>query len=234
MASNLAADARVLLRMLRGMPAGADTQSRLQAFYAPQAPAYDAFRERLLHGRAELIAASICPRSLRGRTGRRHRTQPGIFRRAPPTFAQVTVVDLCPSLLALARARCQRHGWGQVRCIEADATRYGPEAPVDAVYLSYALTMIPDWFSALDNALAMLKPGGVIGVVDFTVSPAQSALARRFWTLWFGHDGVRLNRAHVEALTACLPKHRLSEHRAPVPYLGGLKVCYYRFIGTRG
>jgi S-adenosylmethionine-diacylgycerolhomoserine-N-methlytransferase len=233
MASNLAADARVLLRMLRGMPAGADTQSRLQAFYAPQAQAYDAFRERLLRGRAELIADLDLPRGayvveLGAGTGRNL----DYFGRRAADLGRIDLVDLCPALQDQARRRAS--ATTNVRVIAADACTYRPEAPVDCVIFSYSLTMIPDWRRALANAVAMLATGGVLAVVDFTVSPAQSALARRFWTLWFGHDGVRLNRAHVEALTACLPKHRLSEHRAPVPYLGGLKVCYYRFIGTRG
>ena len=50
----------------------------------------------------------------------------------------------------------------------ADATRFRPpEGAADVVTFSYSLTMIPDWFAALENAAAMLKPGGTIGVVDF-------------------------------------------------------------------
>jgi S-adenosylmethionine-diacylgycerolhomoserine-N-methlytransferase len=219
--------------MLRGMPAGADAQTRLQAFYAPQAQAYDAFRERLLRGRAELVAGLDLPPGahvveLGAGTGRNlEYFGPGLA-----ALGRVDLVDLCPALLEQARRRAA--ALPNVRVIAADACTYRPETPVDCVIFSYSLSMIPDWRRALANAVAMLATGGVLAVVDFTVAPAQSALARYFWTHWFRHDGVRLNRAHVEALRACLPSHRLSEHRAPVPYLPGLRVCYYRFAGTRG
>ena len=48
-------DVQVLARLVRGQPRSGSHAERLQAFYAPQAAQYDAFRERLLHGRAELI-----------------------------------------------------------------------------------------------------------------------------------------------------------------------------------
>ena len=51
----LVEDGRVLLRLLRGQPRAANHADRLEAFYAPQAEHYDRFRERLLHGRRELI-----------------------------------------------------------------------------------------------------------------------------------------------------------------------------------
>ena len=100
------------------------------------------------------------------------------------SFASVTLVDLCPALLERARKRCDTKGWQYVQCIEADATRFGPAQPVDAVYLSYSLTMIPDWFTAIDNAIAMLRPGGIIGVVDFYVSPTScpSGRSRGRWS----------------------------------------------------
>jgi hypothetical protein len=49
------------------------------------------------------------------------------------------------------------------------------------VYFSYALTMIADWRRALDNALAMLAPGGTLGVVDFHLPDRPR---NRFWA-WF-------------------------------------------------
>ncbi|HYN76860.1 MAG TPA: SAM-dependent methyltransferase, partial [Lamprocystis sp. (in: g-proteobacteria)] len=101
------------------------------------------------------------------------------------------------------------------------------------------LTMIPNWEGALRNALAMLKPGGVLGVVDFYCSDPHPApglvrhgvLTRWFWPRWFAHDGVHPNPSHLRTLRRLLPDHDLTEHRAPVPYLPGLRVPYYVFIG---
>ena len=152
----------------------------------------------------------------------------------------VTVVDLCPALLAEARRRWANAA--NVHVAEADATAWQPDAPVDCVYFSYALTMIPDWRGAIDNALAMLKPGGTLGVVDFYVSAADPApglvrhglFTRHFWPRWFGHDGVLPSPEPLAQLRTHLPDHVLHERRAPVPYLPGLRAPYYIFVGRRG
>ena len=127
-------------------------------------------------------------------------------------------MDLCPALLARARDRLD--GRGNVRVVEADATTFRPEEPVDCVYFSYALTMIPDWRGAIANAYAMLKPGGRLGVVDFCV-PMTSAIKLRalqsiesaFWKRWFAHDGVRLNPDHRAMLRQLVSAER--NHRTP-------------------
>ena len=68
-------------------------------------------------------------------------------------LAKVYIVDLAPSLLAVARQRATAAGWKHVTTAEADATHFTPpEAPVDVVTFSYSLTMMPDWFAALDHA----------------------------------------------------------------------------------
>lgn len=236
----LRGDLAVIRRFLRGMPREGDHAQRLAGFYGEQAEHYDRFRERLLPGRAELIGSLDLPRGaciveLGGGTGRNLEYFPEA-RRADLRFE---LVDLCEPLLEIARRRTL--AWPQVRITCADATRYQPAQPADIVLLSYALTMIPDWRAALDNALAMLRPGGQLAVVDFHVSSADpapdrerhGAFTRQFWPRWFRHDGVHLNPAHLDALCARLPWHRLHEGRARLPWLPGLRVPYYRFIGRR-
>lgn len=233
-------DLAVLRQLLRGMPRGATHAERLQAFYAPQAAGYDAFRDRLLPGRAALIERLVLPDGahvveLGAGTGRNVE----YFGARLRGVARCDLVDLCPALLAQARERMQ--AWPQVRTIEADATQYRPDAPVDCVYLSYALTMIPAWRETLSNAVAMLKPGGVLGVVDFYVAPAHPAhgaarhgnLTRLFWPRWFAHDGVRLDVEHLPTLRALLPDHEVYEGRARLPYLPGLRAPYYLFVGRK-
>ena len=99
--------------------------------------------------------------------------------------------------------------------------------------------MIDDWRAALSNAISMLKPGGTLGVVDFYVSAAKPRPAfvehapweRWLWRKWFAHDGVHLSPEPLEALTDALADHVRLERRGPLPYLPGLKVPYYLFIG---
>lgn len=234
----LRGDFAVLRQFLRGMPRDGDHSQRLAGFYGDQAEHYDRFRERLLPGRAELIASLELPRGARivelgGGTGRNLEYFP-VERRGDLHFE---LVDLCEPLLDIARRRTR--DWPNVRITCADATRYRPNEATDVVLLSYALTMIPDWRGAIDNALAMLKPGGQLAAVDFYVSPSAPEpgrvrhgwLTRTFWPRWFAHDGVHLDPAHLNTLCQRLPEHRLSESRARLPYLPGLQVPYYRFVG---
>ena len=160
------AELRVVASLVRGRRRSGSHAERLEAFYAPQADHYDAFRERLLWGRARLVDCLPAGPGARvvelgGGTGRNLE----YFGARLPAFASVEVVDLCPSLLRRARERAR--AWPNVRVVEADAGAYRPPLPVDAVYFSYALSMMPAWRAALDNAVAMLRPGGVLGIVDF-------------------------------------------------------------------
>lgn len=237
----LRADFDVLRSLLRGMPRDVPLQQRLQSFYAPQAGQYDAFRERLLQGRRELISSLSLPPNARvvelgGGTGR------NLDFFTPQQWSRIArfeLVDLCPALIERARER--RANDDRIRIHEADATAWKPSGPVDCVYLSYALSMIPDWRGAIANALDMLKPGGTLAVVDFYVSPAKPQLGRArhgaftrwFWPRWFGHDGVMPSAEHLPLLGELMPQHALVESRARVPYLPLLRVPYYRFVGRK-
>jgi S-adenosylmethionine-diacylgycerolhomoserine-N-methlytransferase len=236
----LLGDFAVVQRMLRGMPRAASHAEALSAFYAPQAQHYDRFRERLLQGRETLIerlplADGARVVELGGGTGR----NAGFFGAKLDRVESLTIVDVCAPLLAQARERARRIP--QLRVVEADATTYEPDEPVDAVYFSYALTMIQDWRAAIANAIAMLKPGGVLGVVDFYVSRARVSagfaqhglLTRAFWPAWFRHDGVRVSSQHFPELRRLLPDHAFIEARADVPYLPIGRVPYYVFVGRK-
>jgi len=232
--ADLTADARILWRLLRGQPGTGSHAERLEGFYAPQAGRYDAFRARLLHGRADLI------RALDIRAGARvvelgcgTGSNLDILAHVCPlaSLASVELVDLCPSLLAVARRRIA--GQCNVQVVEADATCWQPEQPVDRVFLSYSLTMMPDWRAVLDNAHAMLAPGGRIGVVDFHLPDFGSRAGNAFWQRWFAHDGVHLSGQHLPALRERLTVQHIDQRRAPVPYLPFLKAPYYIFVGSR-
>ena len=239
--SGLWSDARVLWHLALGQRRSGTLEQRLERFYAPQAERYDAFRERLLHGRAALIA-ELDPQpgarvvELGAGTGRNLE----FFGSRLAQLGSLQLVDLCAALLE--RARIRARGLPAVDVILGDACAWRPDAQVDAVYFSYSLTMIPDWFRAIDNALAMLKPGGRLGVVDFYVSrrdPApdlarHSALTRSFWPLWFAHDGVYPSPDHLPYLQAHCDQVHVEEHFGSVPYLPGVRVPCYLFVGRKG
>ncbi len=231
---DLAGDARVLWRLLWGQPRAGSHAQRLEGFYAPQAQRYDAFRARLLHGRADLIAAlNIAPGDRVVELGCGTGSNLELLDRICPvaSLASTQLVDLCPSLLELARQRAHAHG--NVTVIEADATTWQPKQPVERVFLSYALTMMPDWRAVLANAWSMLAPGGRLGVVDFHLPGNTDSLPNRFWRRWFAHDGVHLSDQHLLALHSLFLAPHVEERQAPVPYLPGLRAPYYLFVGIK-
>lgn len=228
---SLIADSQILLKLLRGMPQSGDHASRLEGFYGGQAAAYDDFRERLLQGRQALFEQLSLPEhasivELGGGTGRNVEFLGGRLSQ----IASYEVVDLCPSLLAVAEERARL--MPVVKVVEADACTYQPVQKVDCVICSYSLTMIPDWEAAMRNAKAMLKPDGTLAVVDFTLSPHQPKWLSSFWKQWFGHDGVHLNSAHYRTLQQLFPNGRLTLHQAKVPYLPFIRVPYYLFYSA--
>lgn len=240
----LASDLRVLYHLALKPVRGADHAARLESFYAGQAAAYDAFRARMLPGRAEL-ARSVLAHTPDGGTW--VDLGGGTGASLEPVAAElgrleaVRVVDLSPSLLDVAERRIEERGWTNVQTMRADAAS-GELAglPADAVTLSYALTMIPDWFRALDCAWSMLRPGGVIGVVDFYVSrkhPAAGRVRHRWptrtlWPLWFAADNVHLSPDHLPALAWRFETLRLVERRGRLPYLP-FRAPHYLFVGRK-
>ncbi len=229
--ADLIADLRTLSQLLRGQPRHGDRMQRLEAFYAPQAEHYDAFRARLLQGRAELIQM-LAPAPHAHVVELGCGTGVNLIHLADRLreLRRLDLVDLCPSLLEKARQRVAPYR--NVAVVQADACSYQPGAPVDCVYFSYSLTMIPDWRRALDNALGMLRPGGRLGLVDFYLPP-DGGFANLLWRRWFAHDGVYLSAGHLPELCQRLPDHVQQQRRASVPYLPGLCVPYYLFVGKK-
>ncbi|MDA7903851.1 class I SAM-dependent methyltransferase [Mariniblastus sp.] len=236
-------DMKVLYHMLVKPVRGDNHAERMESFYGGQATAYDDFRKRLLKGREELWAAIPRPTDgiwvdMGGGTGANIETLADDIE----SFKKVYVVDLSESLLNVATDRFAARGWKNAEAIAADATKFRPpEGQADVVTFSYSLTMIPDWFSAIENALAMLKPGGHIGVVDFYVGrkhpPAelqkQRWLARSLWQPWFATDNVFPSPDHLPFLRSHFEQTHLIEARNRMPYVPLLKTPYYQFIGRK-
>lgn len=239
----LSSDLRVLYHLALKPVRGADHAARMENFYAGQAEAYDDFRRRLLKGREELWRLIEPPPGgtwidMGGGTG----GNVEFFGERLKTLGKVYVLDLSPSLLEVAGKRIADGGWANVQTVQADATTWQPPQPADVVTFSYSLTMIPDWFAAIENALAMLRPGGTIGVVDFYVSrkwPSNGSTrhgwwTRTFWPAWFALDNVFPSPDHVPFLQRHFDVVHFEEHRAKVPYIPLLRMPYYLFVGRKG
>jgi len=240
----IASDLRVLYHLAVKRVRGDSHAARMENFYAGQAQAYDDFRRRLLQGR-ERLWRQIGDQpgavwvDLGGGTG----ANLEFFEpQARQRLQQIYVVDLAPSLLRVLEQRITDQGWNNVVPVQADATTFRPPTgQANVVTFSYSLTMIPDWFAAIDNAYAMLEPGGLLGVVDFYVSRKHAAAGhtqhtwstRSFWPLWFAADNVYPSSEHLPYLQQRFETVHLYESRAKVPYLPWGRVPYYTFVGRK-
>ena len=237
------ADMKVLYHMLLKPVRGDSHAERMESFYSGQAGAYDDFRKRLLRGREELWQNMPIPNGgtwvdMGGGTGSNIEN---FSQSEIESLNKVMVVDLSESLLKVAQKRFEDNQWGNVETIAADATKWQPAGPVDVVTFSYSLTMIPDWFAAIENALKMLKPGGHIGVADFYVGRKYAPdglrkhgwLSRTLWPPWFSTDNVFPCKDHLPFLRHHFDEIFLMEERKRMPYVPLLKTPYYVFIGRK-
>jgi S-adenosylmethionine-diacylgycerolhomoserine-N-methlytransferase len=82
-------------------------------------------------------------------------------------------VDISEQMLATARKSISTEGFDQrARVARGDAADFDAKAlfgvdQFDRVFISYALSMIPQWREALDHALDLVAPNGSLHVVDF-------------------------------------------------------------------
>ncbi len=241
--SSWTSDLKVLWHLLAHPVKGDTHAERLESFYRGQAEDYDAFRARLLHGRSELFSRLAFPSNavwvdLGAGTGENLLFTGNQLR----NLREIVLVDLSQSLLNVARQRIEQLGLEQARCLLADATElaFEPES-VDVVTFSYSLTMIPDWFQAIEMAYRMLKPGGILAATDFYVSRKYAGemhrqhgwLRRTFWSLWFASDNVFLSGDHPAMLHRKFNVDQFDERLGKVPYIPLARAPYYIFIGHK-
>jgi S-adenosylmethionine-diacylgycerolhomoserine-N-methlytransferase len=240
--SDLRTISHIVLKPVRGKT----HKERLDSFYGGQAADYDRFRQRLLQGRKEMVdrVAATLPESggvwveLGCGTG----SNLELLGERRAGLQRAVLVDLSSKLIGIASERAARLGWSNVELVEADVCAWeGLRNEADAVVFSYALTMIPDWFAAIDTALAALKPGGTLGVVDFYVtrkheSPPRCAhrwWTRAFWRSWFGADNVFVDGDHIHYLDRRCERLWLEERRVRLPYMPIVRCPIYTFLGRK-
>jgi ubiquinone/menaquinone biosynthesis C-methylase UbiE len=86
-------------------------------------------------------------------------------------------IDRSGRMLDRARSRVARYDWGNVSLIEADVERLSPDdlqqlglstpnAQFDAALCTLGLSVIPDWKSAWQAMLGLVRPAGRVAVMD--------------------------------------------------------------------
>ena len=169
----------------------AEATIRMDRMYRYQRHIYDLSRKFYLLGRDRLIRglepgrnARIC--EIGCGTGR---NLVALARRYPD--ARIFGIDASSEMLKTAHATIARAGLaGRIRierCLAAEldpAATFGLDAPFDAVLFSYTLSMIPDWRRAVDRATEVLKPAGLLAVVDFSEQRGLPGWFRKVLRRW--------------------------------------------------
>lgn len=210
---------------MAGAAPARDHAALMDSVYRGQRHIYDLTRKYYLFGRDRLIAGlDARPGSavleIGCGTGRNLAL---VGRRWPG--AALHGLDLSSEMLKSARATLG----GKGALALGDATAFSSQtlfgrAGFDRVILSYATSMIPDWRAALEQAVAVLAPGGSLHIVDFgdlAGLPQPFRALLRKWLAWF-HVTPRLDLA--DAATSLAARHGLS-CKAERGMLG-----YYRLI----
>ncbi len=189
--------------------------------YRGQRHIYDFTRKYYLFGRDTLIAGLAAKPGMRVLevacgTGRNMakiaKAWPGV---------RLFGLDISAEMLKSARAALgdeARLGEGDACSFDAAALLGEPQ--FDRIVLSYSLSMIPDWESALDHAASLLADGGALHIVDFgdlTGLPRPFAAGLRAWLAKFHVEP----RAAMPATAARIAAERgltLASTRGPLGY----------------
>jgi len=167
-----------------------DAARLMDAMYRYQRYIYDATRKFYLLGRDGLVAALRPPvgghvLEIGCGTGRNlvHAAK------AYPE-ARFYGLDVSAEMLLSARGSIARAGLdARIVTARADATCFDAQAlfgvaSFDRVFVSYALSMIPNWQAALARACDCLDAGGALHIVDFGDQAGLPKLFRRVLQRW--------------------------------------------------
>lgn len=168
--------------------AGSVQADRMDANYRWQRFIYDLTRRFYLLGRVSLLERLPLPKNGRVlevgcgtawnliRLARRH---PGV---------RLDGLDASQVMLTTARARILQAGFSDRIQVSHGLAEHLAESGLvpgyDAIFFSYALSMIPEWRVALAAAVPFVRPGGALAVVDFGDLAGLPRPARRFLRAW--------------------------------------------------
>jgi S-adenosylmethionine-diacylgycerolhomoserine-N-methlytransferase len=99
-------------------------------------------------------------------------------------------IDVSTEMLTSAIEAIARAGLSsRVRVAHADAAAFNPAplfgtAQFDRIFVSYSLSMIPQWRAAIDQAIALLAPRGELHMVDFGGQRGLPGWFRRVLRRW--------------------------------------------------
>jgi len=167
-----------------------ETTRRMNRMYRRQRHIYDATRRYYLLGRDQLIAGlqpAVGDSILEIGCGT-GRNLVLAARRHPD--AQFFGIDVSTEMLTSAISTVSRRGLtSRIRVAHGDGAAFNPQSlfgipSFDHILISYSLSMIPEWRGVLQAAVARLKPGGRLHVVDFGRQERLPGVVRTLLLRW--------------------------------------------------
>jgi len=150
--------------------------------------------------------------------------------------AQLYGFDISREMLDTANSSIVRRGMAaRWKLAEGDATNLDLNAMfglavADRVFISYALSMIPDWPAAIEQALSQLAMGGQLHVVDFGRMDQIPALSRSAFLRFLAHYNVTPRRYLENTLRTAAERHGDSYRFEEMPS----GYCAYAVITRAG
>jgi S-adenosylmethionine-diacylgycerolhomoserine-N-methlytransferase len=130
--------------------------------------------------------------------------------------ARLYGLDISSEMLDTARTSVDRRGFSsRITLAQGDATAFDLNAlfglqSAERIFISYALSMIPDWPAAIERSILSLAPNGSLHVVDFG-RMARMPMPQR-WALrrWLRHYNVTPRVELENVLKAAAERHGLA------------------------
>ncbi|MCE7797546.1 class I SAM-dependent methyltransferase [Sphingobium sufflavum] len=199
-----------------GIASGPGAHGRLMdAQYRWQRHVYDLSRKYYLLGRDRMIRALDVPDGgsvleLGCGTGRNLAL---VARRYPA--ACLHGIDISAEMLKNARRNAPTALLARGDATRLDAALLLSRSRFDRIFMSYTLSMIPDWQGALDQAARLLAPGGRLHVVDFGQQESLPRWFRRLLMGWLARFHVTPRADLFAAGGACAARHGLRFSASP-------------------
>ena len=209
----------------------------MDRIYRRQRHVYDLSRKYYLLGRDRLIDQLAPPpreRVLEIGCGTA-RNLVAVARRYPE--ATLFGIDISTEMLRTARQILEREALvSRIRLARADATRFDPAIlfgvpSFSRIFISYSLSMIPAWESVLAQALAWVRPGGELHIVDFGGQEELPIWFRAGLRRWLGLFHVSPRDRLETALTGLADRQTVSLCRFERPFRGYAQYAVCRRAG---